>query len=71
MISSVSNKMILAGSVLMGLGALKQCIFKVEPGERAIIFDKFGGGIQTGVKGEGFNFYVPFKQEVIKYDIKI
>lgn len=61
MLSSMSNKMIMAGGVLMGLGVLKQCIFKVDPGERAIIFDKFGGGVQQGVKGEGFNFYIPFK----------
>lgn len=71
MISSMTNKMMVVGGVLMGLGAIKNCIFKVQPGERAIIFDKFGGGILSKVRGEGFNFYIPFKQEIITYDIKI
>ena len=55
----------------MGIGALRNFIYKVDPGERAIIFDKFQGGIQSKVYGQGYHLFVPFKQEVIKYDIKI
>ncbi len=64
---------------LTGLGSLigtsfllSRTIYTVEPGERAIIFNKIGGqGVSKDVKNEGFHFYIPFIQEVIKYDVKI
>lgn len=45
MINKSSRAMILAGSTLLGYSFLKLSIYKVEPGERAIIFNRFGGGI--------------------------
>lgn len=59
------------GGALVTTGAIYSCIYSVDPGERAIIFSKFYGGIQKRVYGPGFHFYIPFMQEIIKYDIKI
>ena len=71
-LNKISNSLIGLGSVAVGLGVLSNFIYRVEPGERAIIFDKVGGtGIKKDVIGTGFHFYIPFKQEIIKYDIRI
>lgn len=59
------------GGLFLGASLMTQCIYKVDPGQRAIIFDKFGGGIETKVRAEGYHFFIPFKQEVIKYDVRI
>lgn len=37
----------------------KNCIYTVDPGEKAIIFDKFKG-LQDKIIGEGMHFYIPF-----------
>jgi len=71
-LNQISNRLIGLGSIITGGMILSRTIYKVEPGERAIIFTKLGGkGISKDVKGEGFHFYIPFVQEVIKYDVKI
>ena len=59
------------GSAILGLGIANNFIYKVEPGERAIIFFKFGSGIGKDVMSEGYHFIIPFAQEVIKYDVKL
>ena len=42
----------------------------VGAGERGVVFSKFGG-VQSGVRGEGLQFKVPFIQSIIPIDVKI
>jgi prohibitin 1 len=57
---SISNKLLKSGGALIGLGVLTKCVYSVDPGERAIIFSKFYGGIKKDVYGPGYHFYLPF-----------
>ena len=45
------------------------CLFDVDAGTRAVIFDKFRGVLPKTV-GEGTHFRIPFVQEVVLMDIK-
>ena len=67
---NLSNGLTLIGTGLLGASVISRCIYTVEPGERAIVFDKFRGGIKSNIYSEGFHLYIPFAQEIIKYDIK-
>lgn len=69
-LNKLTNSLLSVGSLFVGAGIASNCIYTVEPGERAIIFDRFAGGIRKKVYGEGFHLYLPFLQEIIKYDIK-
>jgi regulator of protease activity HflC (stomatin/prohibitin superfamily) len=71
-LKKLSTGLISFGSAMTGALVLSKAIYTVEPGERAIIFNKIGGqGVSKEVKGEGFHLYIPFVQEIIKYDVKI
>ncbi|KAA8492934.1 Prohibitin-1, mitochondrial [Porphyridium purpureum] len=62
----------LAGlSVALGVGvsAAQSCLFVVDPGHRAVMFNRFKG-IETDVKGEGFHFRIPWVQRPIKFEIR-
>lgn len=59
------------GAGLLAASAIGACIYKVHPGERAIIFNKLGRGIGESVMKEGYHFRIPGVQEIIKYDVKI
>ena len=65
------NRIIAIGSAMLFATSLSSFIYKVNPGERAIVFNKFGKGISKTVKKEGYHLMVPGLQEIIKYDIKI
>lgn len=69
--NKIPNLLIGAGTGLMALTIASNCIYKVNPGERAIVFNKFGNGISPIARKEGFHFMIPVVQEIIKYDIKI
>ena len=69
-LTKLSRNFIVLGGIVVSGALLKQCIYKVNPGERSIIFDKFGKGIKNKVYKSGYNFYIPFKQEPIIYNIK-
>ena len=60
-LNKISSSFISLGGMAFGVSLVSKCIYKVEPGERAIIFDKFGGGMKSNVYGEGFHFYWPLK----------
>ena len=59
-LKSLSNSLMKTGGALVGLSFLSKCIYSVDPGERAIIFSKFYGGIKKDVYGPGYHFYLPF-----------
>lgn len=69
--NSASKTLIKLGTVIAGASFISQFIYKIEPGESAIIFSKVGNGIQNKVYGPGYHFYIPIMQEIIRYDIKI
>lgn len=56
-----------AGAVVVG--SLGQCLYNVDPGEAAIIFDKLVG-VKTTVYGEGTHLKVPFIQDPVIFDIR-
>jgi len=58
-----------AGLAAVGIGAVSQCLYNVDPGEAAIIFDKFVG-VKSSVYGEGTHFRIPVIQEPVIFDIK-
>lgn len=65
------NKLIALGAALGVAVSASSFIYKVHPGERAIVFNKFGKGISSQVMREGYHLMIPVMQEIIKYDIKI
>ena len=58
-LSSVARYSGLFGLTLFGA---QTCLYNVDAGHRAVLFDNFRGGIQEGVKGEGTHFIVPMIQ---------
>lgn len=46
------------------------CIFNVDAGHRAIIFDQLKG-VKKDVKEEGTHFFVPFLQRPVKFDVRL
>jgi len=60
------------GASAFGLAsfALSNCIYNVDAGHRGLIFDRFRGGIQKGVKAEGTHFFFPGMQYPIVLDVR-
>jgi prohibitin 1 len=70
-LAKFSNVLIGTGAALTFLGPSLGIFYVVDPGERAIIFNKFRNGIQDYVLGEGLHWRIPFAQDVIKYDVRL
>ena len=71
-LKKISSALTGMGSAITGVFILSNLIYKVEPGERALIFNRFGNkGVSKDVVSEGYHIYIPFIQEIIKYDVKI
>lgn len=58
----------LAGTAFVGLSVGSQIIFNVGPGERAVIYDRFRGVLDS-VDGEGTHFRIPMVQDPIIMDV--
>eukprot|EP00250_Pteridium_aquilinum_P002159 c12363_g1_i1 orf=359-1186(-) len=58
-------------AIALGLGGtlLNSSIYTVDGGEKAVIFDRFRGVLNTSV-GEGTHFLVPWLQKPIIFDIR-
>lgn len=55
----------------IGFGFISEtCLYDVDGGRRAVIFDKLNGGIQQLVIGEGTHFRIPFIQDPIILDVR-
>lgn len=68
--AAAANKMAIAvGVASVAFGAAGQCLYNVDPGEAAIIFDKFAG-VKSQVYGEGTHFKIPLIQDPIIFDIR-
>jgi len=56
----------------LGAGAFvaSQCIYNVDGGERAVLFDSLRGGVLPDVRGEGTHLLVPVIQRPIIMDVR-
>jgi prohibitin 1 len=62
------------GKLAIGVGVLAvgstAAMYNVDGGERALIFDRFQGGITEQVIGEGTHFFIPWVQQPIVMDVR-
>merc|ERR1719273_2537599 len=59
-----------AGASAVGIFTANTCLYNVDGGERAVLFDTLRGGIRPDVKDEGTHFVVPVIQRPIILDIR-
>ena len=60
------TSLFLAGGAMVGT----QCLYNVDGGERAVMFDSLRGGIRDDVRGEGTHFMIPIVQRPIIIDVR-
>jgi prohibitin 1 len=60
----------LSGSLAVGAFTVNSCIYNVDGGQRAVLFDTLRGGILPDVRGEGTHFIIPVIQRPIILDIR-
>jgi prohibitin 1 len=60
----------LAGVGAAGVFTVSQCIYTVDGGERAVMFDQLRGGVLDQVSGEGTHFMIPVIQRPTIFDVR-
>lgn len=60
----------IAGVGAAGLFTVSQCLYTVDGGERAVMFDQLRGGVRPDVSGEGTHFLIPVVQRPIIFDVR-
>lgn len=60
----------ITGTMAVGIITANNCLYNVDGGERAVLFDTLRGGIRPDVKGEGTHILVPVIQKPIILDIR-
>mmetsp|Transcript_14627 Transcript_14627/g.42106 ORF Transcript_14627/g.42106 Transcript_14627/m.42106 type:complete len:283 (+) Transcript_14627:73-921(+) len=60
----------LSGVAAAGLFTVSQCLYNVDGGERAVMFDQLRGGVLPNVSGEGTHFLIPVIQRPIIFDVR-
>ena len=60
----------LSGSLAVGAFTVNSCLYNVDGGERAVLFDTLRGGILPDVRGEGTHFVIPVIQRPIILDVR-
>ena len=58
------------GALAISAFTVSQCLYNVDGGERAVMFDTLRGGIRDDVRNEGTHFMVPVIQRPIIIDIR-
>lgn len=60
------------GGVVVGAGSLiaNNCLYDVDGGQGAVMFDRFQGGIMKDVRTEGTHFMIPWVQKPYVMDIR-
>lgn len=55
-----------AGGLVIGGGAFvaNECLYNVDAGEAAVLFDRIRGGVQPVARTEGTHFKLPYFHEV-------
>ena len=59
-----------AGALAVGVVTLNTCLYNVDGGERAVMFDQLRGGILPKVIGEGTHFLIPVIQKPFILDVR-
>jgi prohibitin 1 len=59
-----------SGALAVGAFTVNSCIYNVDGGERAVLFDTLRGGVLPDVRGEGTHFIIPVIQRPIIMDIR-
>ena len=59
-----------AGALAAGAFTVNSCIYNVDGGERAVLFDTLRGGILPDVRGEGTHFIIPVIQRPVIIDVR-
>jgi len=54
----------------VALGGLQTCLFDVDAGHRAVVYNVFNG-VEEKVRGEGTHFRVPYVHTPYMYDVRI
>jgi len=60
----------MGGVAAVGAFGVSQCLYNVDGGERAVMFDQLRGGIREDVRGEGTHFLIPVVQRPIVIDVR-
>mmetsp|Transcript_14304 Transcript_14304/g.29462 ORF Transcript_14304/g.29462 Transcript_14304/m.29462 type:complete len:284 (-) Transcript_14304:476-1327(-) len=60
----------MAGTLAIGAFTVNSCIYNVDGGERAVMFDTLRGGILPDVRGEGTHFIIPVIQRPVVMDVR-
>merc|ERR1719273_827474 len=60
----------ITGTVAVGVFTANTCLYNVDGGQRAVLFDTLRGGIRPDVKEEGTHFIIPVIQKPIILDIR-
>ena len=60
----------IAGIGSAGVFTVSQCLYNVDGGERAVMFDQLRGGVRPDISGEGTHFMIPVVQRPIIFDIR-
>jgi len=58
------------GTLAVGAFGVSQCLFNVDGGERAVMFDSLRGGILPTVRNEGTHILIPVIQRPIIIDVR-
>ena len=58
------------GALAVGAFTISQCLYNVDGGERAVLFDTLRGGILKDVRGEGTHLIIPIIQRPIVIDVR-
>merc|ERR1712232_598428 len=59
-----------SGAQAVASFTVSNCIYNVDGGERAVMFDMLQGGIMKDIRGEGTHFLVPVIQRPIIIDVR-
>jgi len=60
----------ISGALAVGAFTVNSCLYNVDGGERAVMFDQLRGGIMPDVRAEGTHFMIPVVQKPMILDIR-
>mmetsp|Transcript_4362 Transcript_4362/g.4101 ORF Transcript_4362/g.4101 Transcript_4362/m.4101 type:complete len:281 (-) Transcript_4362:257-1099(-) len=60
----------MSGALAVGAFTVNSCLYNVDGGERAVMFDTLRGGILPDVIGEGTHFVIPVVQRPVIMDVR-
>ena len=60
----------ITAGLALGTFGVSQCIYNVDGGERAVMYDLLRGGVLKETVGEGTHFLIPFVQRPIIIDVR-